>query len=133
MKPLVIALSLLSLAACAKPPAPPAPVPPAPVGIAGEWRLVELDGAAPQHPSTLSLSQERAYGDAPCNHWSAKLVDDGEVWLGPIVATRAACAALDEEQLLLGSLLAAQRAELRGRELVLLDARGARLAAFHRG
>lgn len=66
---------------------------------AGDWVLVQVNGAAVGYSATLNLSQAgRITGQGPCNRYFADLVQDGgAVTLGPIGATKMACPQMGDE------------------------------------
>lgn len=65
----------------------------------GDWVLTHVDGAAVGYSATLNLSQAgQVTGQAPCNRYFADMAVQGEALdLGPIGATKMACAQMADE------------------------------------
>ncbi|MBL8588588.1 MAG: META domain-containing protein [Methylobacteriaceae bacterium] len=108
-----------------------------PRGEAGDWRLVELDGAplggsGGRTPTLRFGPQGRLTGDGGCNRFSgAWRVAGDRLTIGPLAATMMACpAGMELERRFFDALarVAGQRREPGG--LMLLDAAGVALARF---
>lgn len=113
MKRLILILSLLA--------ATPALAQPSVAEGPGVWRLVSLNGAAPQGVVTLTLAEPgRIAGQAPCNRYSGAVTIDGTAFAaGPIAATRMACDRLAEEAAYFDALAKVTTMEQAGAMMVL--------------
>ncbi len=116
--------------ACAPAPRAPDPLPP---GLAGtSWRAESVTGlpALPGMASTLAFSEDggRVAGNGGCNRYGGPLaVEDGVLKVGPLVATRMACAPspTEQERRFLTALEQGRRFELvDGRRVLLLRSAG---------
>ncbi len=125
-----LAAAALGAAGCAPVPQGPDPLPP---GLAGtSWRAESVTGlpVLPGVASTLAFSEDggRVAGDAGCNRYGGPLaVEDGELRVGPLVATRVACAPppTEQERRFLTALEQGRRFELvDGRRVLLLRSAG---------
>ena len=90
------------------------------------YRLVEIAGEAFEPRATITFPEEgRIAGDAPCNAWSAsQSVPYPWFEVGPIAATKRACADLEAEGLFLGTLAEMTLVEVQGPVLILSDDTG---------
>lgn len=57
------------------------------------WKLVAIDGQPFDAEATLIIDGDKAYGRAPCNQWSGRVVTEPfPVWqIRDVVATEMAC------------------------------------------
>jgi putative lipoprotein len=116
------ALLAMTAAACATVPPKAGPLP---SGLDGtSWRAVTvtglpvLEGAA----STLSFTGDGIGGQAACNRYRGPLVErDGRLRVGPLAATRMACApeVMEQERRFLTALEQGERLERDGSALLL--------------
>jgi heat shock protein HslJ len=90
----------------------------------GDWVLTHVDGAAVGYSATLNLSQAgQITGQAPCNRYFADVTLDGAAFtLGPIGATKMACAQMADEADFFSLLGAVQMIEQAADRLVLRGA-----------
>ena len=76
-------------------------------GLTGEvWALRSIDGVAFDAPATLILQTDgSASGEGPCNRFSGPYGRaDGGLQIGPLAATRRACADMAAEDRFFGAL-----------------------------
>ena len=85
------------------------------------YRLTSIDSVAFTAPATIAFQRQgRVTGTAPCNNWSAEqLVPYPWFELGPIAATKRACADLGAEQEFFTALSEMTLAEVSGAILIL--------------
>jgi heat shock protein HslJ len=103
-----------------------------------DWRLVWLDGrrieppADPRRAPALRLNAGRVTGSDGCNRVMGPVAVDGSrLQIGPLVATRMACAdGMDLAQAFTDALARVQGHAIRGEMLELLDAQGATVLRF---
>lgn len=90
------------------------------------WHLVSVDGEAATAGLTLRfLPDGSVSGEGPCNRFSARQTAPLPWFaLGPILATKRGCAALDDEQVLFQRLAEMRFAEIQGEVLLLSGPRG---------
>ena len=90
------------------------------------YRLVELNGARFPANATISFPEPgQARGQAPCNTWFAtQSAPYPWIDLGPIAATKRACADLNAEQAFFEALSQASLAEVSGTFLILTQEDG---------
>jgi len=90
------------------------------------WQLAELDGQPFTARATLRLPEPgQVAGHGPCNSFGAALnAPYPRFALGPIRATRMACADLDLEATYFAGLAAMTLAEVAGDRLILSDTAG---------
>ncbi|NNE81738.1 MAG: META domain-containing protein [Silicimonas sp.] len=83
--------------------------------------LAEIDGKAFDARASISFPETgRAFGEAPCNRWSAdQTAPYPWLALGPIAATRRACLAMADEQVFFAALADMTLVEVQGDTLIL--------------
>lgn len=83
--------------------------------------LTDIDGVPFEARATITFPEPgQASGQGPCNAWSAsQSAPYPWIELGPIAATKRACADLAEEQRFFDALQSATLAEINGRVLIL--------------
>lgn len=136
MRPIVFAFALMVfLTACAS--AAPQGSTPGPLRLAGtQWRFVELGGhdVPPAVKATLVFeSNGHVSGHAGCNSYGGPwAASNGALHFGGMISTKMAClqpaGAMQTERAVFAALREAVRAQMRDGRLVLLDAKGERLA-----
>ncbi|MFN3615746.1 MAG: META domain-containing protein [Rubrimonas sp.] len=124
------ALALLAACGAAQPPRAAAPA-----SLDGTaWVLAEAAGAPAEFPLTLNFEAERLTGVAPCNNffgaWGMQGAD--AIAIGPLAATRRACAQLALEADYLNALTEATRAQVGADSLTLFGPGGAPVMRFLR-
>lgn len=90
---------------------------------AAAYRLIEIEGAAFPARATITFPEEgQVAGEAPCNRWSAEQsVPYPWFQLGPIAATKRACADLAAEGQFFDMLGQMTLVEVQGPVLILSD------------
>lgn len=104
------------------------------------WRFVKVSGMAvpPKVTATLRFANGRASGKAGCNAYGAayQVGADGSASFQQTLSTRMAClqpsGVMQIEHGIFAALHATTKVEMRGGELVLLDAQGNALATLAR-
>ncbi|GAB1361644.1 hypothetical protein MASR1M32_08800 [Rhodobacter sp.] len=96
-----------------------------------EWKLVALNRQPFLATATLSLDQsgDRAFGRAPCNSWSGRVVKDPfPTWaIRDVTSTEMACADLSAEQAFLAALARATHMAVTTQSLTLTGGQGLRM------
>lgn len=119
------ALVAMTAAACATGPPKAGPLPP---GLDGtSWRAVTITGLPVLEgvASTLSFTGDGVAGQGACNRYRGPLVErDGRLRVGPLAATRMACApeVMEQERRFLTALEQGERLERDGPALLLRSA-----------
>jgi len=123
------ALAALALAGCATPPPPAA----APSAEGATWMLSRLGEEAVTAPVSFTVTGERVAGFGPCNRYFGAYRRDGAALsVGPIAATRRACADLALEERYFAALTDVTGAAVEGDTLTLRDDGGAALMVLTR-
>ena len=93
---------------------------------AATYRLMEIAGKSFESRATITFPEEgQIAGAAPCNSWSAtQSVPYPWFEVGPIAATKRACADLEAESLFLATLAEMTLVEVQGPVLILSDDNG---------
>lgn len=119
---------LLSTAACAAVPEPPEA---SATELVGAWTVESIEGRPAVEPAWIIFSGDgRLSGNASCNRiLGTWLVEQGELFVAPLAATRMACPAaqMDQERRLLEVFPRARRASVVGGVLVLSTPEGVEL------
>lgn len=107
--------------------------------LAGEWRVVDIDGAAPVEgtaPTLVFDGSGRVSGRGPCNRYFASYkIEGARIAVGQAGSTRMACAPerMEQERLFLGLLSAAAQWSIGSDGALALSTADGRVLRAHRG